>query len=152
MHNIPENVLSICTTIFYRFCEKIFNQTQKYIYCHTQENTSLIAIWFLVSRVYVPNVLTNWHVDLSNGCITHEWLLNSSSPSIAYIRRWTGSTLVMAMACRLFGAKPLSESILTNCQLYHKDRNPVKWESTNKTFHSWTCVWKCRMQNDGHFA
>ena len=33
----------------------------------------------------------------------------SFPPSAACMRWWTGSTLVQMMACRLFGAKPLSE-------------------------------------------
>ena len=42
-----------------------------------------------------------------------EWnQLNSSLPA-AYIRQWTGSALVQIMACRLFGAKPLSKPINT---------------------------------------
>ena len=31
---------------------------------------------------------------------------NSSPPSAAYLRRWTGPSLVQVTACRLFGAKP----------------------------------------------
>ena len=34
--------------------------------------------------------------------------LDSSPPSAAYMRQWTGSALVQIMACRLLGAKPLS--------------------------------------------
>ena len=45
----------------------------------------------------------------------HDWL-NSSPPSAAYMHRWTGSALVQIMACRLDGAKPLSEPMLSNCQ------------------------------------
>ena len=37
---------------------------------------------------------------------------NSLRLSDAYMRRWTGSSLVQIMACRLFGAKPLSEPML----------------------------------------
>ena len=38
-------------------------------------------------------------------------LFNSSSPSAAYMRRWTRSALVHVMACRLIGAKPLLEPV-----------------------------------------
>ena len=38
--------------------------------------------------------------------------VNSSPPSAAYMRQWTGSTLFQIMACRLVGAKPLSEPML----------------------------------------
>ena len=43
------------------------------------------------------------------------WHLNSLRPSDAYMGRWTGSSLVQIMACRLFGAKPLSEPMLEYC-------------------------------------
>ena len=43
--------------------------------------------------------------------------INSSPPSAAYMRQWIRSTLVQIMACRLFGAKPLSEPVLGYCQL-----------------------------------
>ena len=47
-------------------------------------------------------------------------LFNSSPPSAAYMRQWTGSALVQVMAWRLFGAKPLPEPML------------VKWTPGNK--------------------
>ena len=37
--------------------------------------------------------------------------INSCLPSAAYMRHWIGSALVQIMACRLFGAKPLSKPI-----------------------------------------
>ena len=43
--------------------------------------------------------------------------VNSSPPSAAYMRQWIGSALVQHMACRLFGAKPFAEPMLTYCQL-----------------------------------
>ena len=41
--------------------------------------------------------------------LKNDWPFNSLRPSDAYMRRWTGSWLVQIIACRLFGAKPLSE-------------------------------------------
>ena len=43
--------------------------------------------------------------------------LNSCPPSAACMRQWTGLALVQIMACRLFGANPLPEPLLTYCQL-----------------------------------
>ena len=37
--------------------------------------------------------------------------INSSPPSAIYMRQWIGSALVQIMACRLFGAKPLSKQM-----------------------------------------
>ena len=36
----------------------------------------------------------------------HSFVVNSSLLGAVYMRRWTGSTLVQIMACRLVGAKP----------------------------------------------
>ena len=46
------------------------------------------------------------------------------------------------MACRLFGAKPLPEPILTYCQLYPEEQTSVKFKSKYKAFHSWNHIWK----------
>ena len=43
--------------------------------------------------------------------------INSSPLSAAYMRQWTGSSLVQVMACRLFDAKPLPEPMLAYTQL-----------------------------------
>ena len=43
--------------------------------------------------------------------------INLSPSSAAYMRQWIGSALVQIMACRLFGAKPLSKPMLGCCQL-----------------------------------
>ena len=45
--------------------------------------------------------------------------IKSSAPSAAYMHRWIGSLLVQIMACRLFGAKPLSKPML-DCYQFDK--------------------------------
>ena len=50
---------------------------------------------------------------------------NSSPPSATYMRQWLGSELVQIMACRLFGAKPLSKQCwIVNWTL----RNKLQWK------------------------
>ena len=44
--------------------------------------------------------------------------INSSPPCAAYMRQWMRSALVRIMACRLFGAKQLSEPV--NCTLIRR--------------------------------
>ena len=61
-------------------------------------------------------------------------VLNSSPPSAAYIRQSTGSALLQVMACRLFGAKPLPELVLANCQLDSWKQISVKIESEYTIF------------------
>ena len=71
--------------------------------------------------------------------------LNSSPPSAAYMRRWTGLSLVQVMACRLLGAKPLPEPILAYCQLDSWEHISVKFESEFYHFHSRKCNWNYRL-------
>ena len=61
--------------------------------------------------------------------------------------RWTGSALVQIMACRLFGAKPLPEPIMTSSQLDALQQTWVKFKTKHKTLHSWKCIWKCRLES-----
>ena len=78
--------------------------------------------------------------------------VNSSPLSTAYMRQWTGSTLLQVMACRLFGSQPLPEPMMTVCQLDPQEQTSVKLESKYKTLHSWKCSWKCHLRNGGHFC
>ena len=53
-------------------------------------------------------------------------LIDSYSSSAAYIRQCIGLTLVQIIACRRFGAKPLSKSVLLYCPLDPKERNFIE--------------------------
>ena len=61
--------------------------------------------------------------------------LTLSPPTAAYLRQWIGSTLVQAVASRLFGAKPLPEAVLTYYRLEPYKQTSVLG-SKYKTFHS----------------
>ena len=68
------------------------------------------------------------------------------------MRQWFGSALVQIMACRLFGAKPLSKPMLGYCQLDPYKQTSLKFESNYKTFHSRKFVWKYRLRNGSYFV
>ena len=68
-------------------------------------------------------------------------LFYSSPPSAAYIRQWTGLVLVQIMACRLDGAKPLFEPLLTYCQLDPKEHLSITLYSKLKYLHSRKMRW-----------
>ena len=61
------------------------------------------------------------------------------------MHQWIGSALVQIMACRLFGAKPLSEPMLAYCQLDSWEQFSVKFESEFYHFHSRKCLWICHL-------
>ena len=80
-----------------------------------------------IIRRYIPYFITfrNLPVPIS---------LNSSPPSAAYMSQWIGSALVKIMACRLFGAKPLSKPLLGYCQLDPEEQTSVKSYQNSKFF------------------
>ena len=60
-------------------------------------------------------------------------LFNSSPPSAAYMRPWTGSALIQ-VACHLSRTKPLPEPMLTYCQLDPYEQTAGKFELKQNTF------------------
>ena len=81
-----------------------------------------------ITKVSIKSTSIKFHSNLPGA---NELSINSSPPSAAYTRQWIGSALVQIMACRLFGAKPLSEPMLGNCQLDPWEQNLWKsnWNS-----------------------
>ena len=69
------------------------------------------------SRQYISKVWIGNYTPQHTYQYTINVRLNSSPPSAAYLRRQIGSALFQVMACRLSGAKPLPEPMLTYCQL-----------------------------------
>ena len=61
-------------------------------------------------------------------------LINSMQPGDAYMRHWTGSSLVQEMACHLFGTKPSPEPMLTYCQIYLYHQTSIRLELKVKYF------------------
>ena len=59
-------------------------------------------------------------------------------------------SLVQIMACRLAGAKPLSEPLLEYFLIWTlgKQTSVKHWAK----FHSRKCIWKCRLRNSVHFV
>ena len=56
-------------------------------------------------------------------------------PSSVYMHQWIGSALVQIVACRLYGANPISRPMLDYCQL-DWEQVSVKFESEFYNFHS----------------
>ena len=70
-------------------------------------------------------------------------------PLVPIICQSTGSPFDQVMACRLVG---LAEPMLAFCHLKPQEQTSVKFKSKYYTFHSWKCIWKCHLRNDGHFV
>ena len=78
--------------------------------------------------------------------------INPSRLSDAYMRQYPMPSLVPIMACRLFGAKPLSEPMLDYCQPDHKEQIWMKFYlKLGRSTCSKKCIWKCRLQNSDPF-
>ena len=71
--------------------------------------------------------------------------INSFPPSATHMRQGTGWELVQAMACRLFGAKPLHEPMLAYCLLDSWEQMSAKFESGFYNFHTRKCISNCRL-------
>ena len=77
---------------------------------HVMETLSTLLTLFLWGNLPDPGGSPHkWASTVELWCLLY---VNSSPPSAACMRQWTGSALVQIMACRLFGAKPLPEPIL----------------------------------------
>ena len=95
----------------------------------------------------IPTICQHKEIHYVFGCLLYSMLLiNTSSPSAAYMRQWTGSALVQVMACRLFGVKPLPEPMLPYCQLGPLEQTSVKFESKDRSFYSINCTWICPLR------
>ena len=62
--------------------------------------------------------------------------------SAAYMLQRNWSALVQIMDCHFFGAKPISKTMLGNCQCDPWEQNAVKFHTYTRFFHSWTCIFK----------
>ena len=94
-----------------------------------------------------------WNVLCEMAAILHPpECVNSSPPSASYMPQWTGSALVQIMACRLDGNKPLSEPMLTYCQLKSQGHISMTFYLKFKYFHSRKCNWNWRLRNSGNFV
>ena len=105
------------------FIWSIYNTTQVLVRLgkiHTNrrlilKNDNFIIIMNRARQYFVHNdyrIILAFVVSLH--CYMHiEFqLINLSPPSIAYMHQWIGPAMVQMMACRLFGAMPLSKLML----------------------------------------
>ena len=109
--------------------------------------------WFVYSVRHSSRLCHTWCIQQSRkltrfcvSCLPRNISLrqyqcvNSSPPSAAYMRQWTGPSSVQVMACRLFGAKPLPEPMMAYCQLDSWEQSSAKFESELYDFHSRKCI------------
>ena len=82
-----------------------------------------------ISLLAAPEVVKITTTSDKNVKMTIFLCFNSLPPSAVYtcMRQWNGSAVVQAMACRLFGAKPLPEPMLTYFQLNPYEQTTVKF-------------------------
>ena len=102
------------------FAQGFISTCHMYYLAHSM---SIKVVAQKVSIIKAPFGLSERRIELwfakieqnDNSCASFvHVLVNSSSP---IVRQWIGFALVQIMACRLFGAKPLSKPLLGYCQL-----------------------------------
>ena len=109
--------------------------------CHQWNPKGLIEMKFATK---ISGIKCGKYFELAN--IFPEFKVdNSSSPCATHICQWTEWQLIQAMACRLFGAKPLPEPVLAYCQLESWEQISVKFESEYYYFHSRICILNCHL-------
>ena len=74
--------------------------------------------------------------------ITIPQFVSSQKLGDAYVHQWTRPLLVLLMACRLFGTKPLSKSMLTNYHLHHGEQTSVKFQSQYSNLKMSSAKWQ----------
>ena len=79
-------------------------------------------------------------------------LVNSLRLSDAYMHQEARPPLVQIMACCLFSTKPLSKPMLDYCQWDNWEHISMKFESKCDDFHTRKGVWKCCLEDGGHFV
>ena len=73
----------------------------------------------------------------------------NSSPLTACMCQWIRSALIKIMACRLVGAKPLSQPMLDDQSL---ETSLSEFVIKIQIFHLRKCIWKYRLRNGSHFV
>ena len=84
-----------------------------------------------------------WDFDYNSSCTQRVGVVKKSCyfprkyhmGCVMFFRQWTGSSLVQVMACHLFGAKPLPETMLIYRQLDSWEHMSEKLESDFKKIH-----------------
>ena len=96
------------------------------------ENTMLpweTYLFFMLYHILSYYVICSISVLYVVMITTYLTSFNSLRPGDSYVRHWTGSSLLQVMACRLFGAQPLPEVMLSYCQLDPKEQTSMKFKS-----------------------
>ena len=128
-----------------------------------------IMVWFWLTNKSLSEPSMTWyllHVAWQRLCELTHCGLNEMVPTLP-ITFWSASSslkkfelislkffppLVQIMACRLDGAKPLSEPMLEYCWLDPWEQTSVKYQSKFELFHPRKCAGKCHLENGGHFV
>ena len=106
-----------------------------------------VSMWFN-SWKWDPNIFTHG-MTAQLSCKS----INSLRPSDAYLRQQSRPSLVQIMACRLAGAKPLSEPKMEYCWLHPWEQTSVKYWSKLIYSHSQENAFEnVRKMHGGHFV
>ena len=128
------NAPSMAVSSFYL---KVLNGSRLY----TQQGGFFFISIHLVGEIK-SLFLVSWKV-----LNAREGTINFSPHRVAYMSQWTGSSLVQVIACHLFGAKPLPESMLTDCQPYCWKQVSLQFEFELYHFRTRKCISKCCLPN-----
>ena len=139
------STLTIRTYVI-RLCGLIHHSGMNCVCCHPKHWYPIITVFSLPRWGYA------FFGNFGHGITNSFKFQHLNFHDAAYVRQWIRSALFQILACRLFGAKPLSEPMLGYCEVCPYEQTSVKLESKYKTIHSWKCILRCRLRNGGHFV
>ena len=105
--------------------------------CFFTETTRLSCTRYLERDSYIYSFYSILNISATQGTwyilfiyrVLYIKYLTHLPHSAAHMRQWTRTTLVQIMACRLFGAKPLSKPVIVNWTL----ENKLQWNLNQNT-------------------
>ena len=115
---------------------------------HCRDKTILLPPYLHNGASYTVKIYL--YIEWKPWSALYEHQFTSLRLSDAHMCQQTRPSLVQIMACRLFGAKPLSEPIYS--ELNAKEHISVKYYLKSKSFHSRKCIWRNRLWNSRPFC
>ena len=90
-------------------CDIMQLQRQTYLHKGISFTGKMATLCYISTQGYVTSHIMEIH--------SHNDHFSSSPPSATYMHQWISAALRQITACHLFGAKPLSTTMLGYCQL-----------------------------------
>ena len=104
----------------YSICHRFYMWVKRWYHFY------VVRVKWITQAIDIEVLPEYYRAFVTRFCQLHLYEVNNSlRPSDAYMRRKPRPSLIQMMACRLFGAKPLSEPMLHCCKFDIKEQTSV---------------------------